>query len=87
MNRDRDRARPHVIRFCPVAARKAPQDLCKTFRPGIAFMPPQLEAPASPTPREPPQTAAEDAGGAEPRRATEGAQEAPERSWWRRWFG
>ncbi len=39
-------------------------------------------------PRDAPKTAAEDAGGVEPRPATEGPQEAPERrSWWRRWFG
>jgi hypothetical protein len=43
---------------------------------------------AAQEPREAPQTTAEDAGGSEPRPATEGAQEAPEpRSWWRRWFG
>src|SRR5215213_5886651 len=40
------------------------------------------------TPREAPQTTAEDAGGFEPHPSTEGAQEGPEpRSWWRRWFG
>ena len=39
-------------------------------------------------PPEAPQTAAEDAGGVEPRPATEEAQEdAQPRSWWRRWFG
>jgi hypothetical protein len=47
---------------------------------------PELEA--SPTPGESPQTVAEDTGGAEPRPAPEGAQEAAQpRSWWRRWFG
>ena len=44
---------------------------------------PELEA--SPAPREAPQA---DAGGVEPRPATGGAQEGPERRpWWRRWFG
>jgi hypothetical protein len=44
---------------------------------------PELEAP-----REAPQTTDEDAGGSEPRPATEGAQEdSVQRSWWRRWFG
>ncbi len=41
----------------------------------VERLPPQLEAPASPTPREAPQTAAEDAGGAEPPPTTEDAQE------------
>ncbi len=45
----------------------------------VERLPPQLEAP---------QTTAEDAGGSEPRPATEDAQEGSERrSWWRRWFG
>ena len=45
----------------------------------VERLPPQLEAP---------QTAAEEPEGAEPRPATEGAQEGSEqRSWWRRWFG
>ncbi len=50
-------------------------------------VPEELEA--SPTPREAPQTAAEDATrGSEPRPTTEEAQEGSEpRSWWRRWFG
>jgi hypothetical protein len=39
-------------------------------------------------PQDAPQTSAEDAGGAEPRPATDDAQEGSERrSWWRRWFG
>jgi hypothetical protein len=45
---------------------------------------PELEA--APAPREAPQTTAEDAGGAESNPATEGAQEAPERSWLYRFF-
>ena len=53
---------------------------------GLVQRVPELEAP--PTPREAPQTTAEDAGGVEPRPATEGAQEGSERRpWWRRWFG
>jgi hypothetical protein len=46
---------------------------------------PELEA--AQEPREPSQTVAGDAGVAESRPPAEGAQEAPERSWWRRWFG
>ena len=47
---------------------------------------PELEA--AQEPREPSQTVAEDAGGSEPRSATEGDQEGSEpRPWWRRWFG
>jgi hypothetical protein len=46
---------------------------------------PEIEA--AQEPRESPHTAAEDAGGVEPRPAAGEAQEAPERSWWRRWFG
>ncbi len=46
---------------------------------------PQLEAPASPEPREAPQGTAEESEGSEPHPPTGGAQEAPERrSWWRR---
>ena len=46
---------------------------------------PQLEAPASPEPREAPQGTAEEPEGSEPHPPTGGAQEAPERrSWWRR---
>ena len=49
---------------------------------------PELEASPTGAPRESPQTAAAAPEGAEPRPATEGPQEAPERrSWWRRWFG
>ena len=47
---------------------------------------PELQA--AQEPREAPQTTAEDAGGVEPRPATEGAQDPSQpRSWWRRWFG
>ena len=46
---------------------------------------PQLEAPASPEPRDAPQTVAEDAGGVEqPPPNTDDAQESSERPWWRR---
>jgi helix-turn-helix protein len=51
----------------------------------VERLPPQLDAPASPAPRETPQTPAEDAGGVEANPATEDAQEgAQPRSWWRR---
>jgi hypothetical protein len=54
----------------------------------VERLPPQLEAPASPVPRDAPETVAEDAGGSESHPATEGPHEAAEpRSWWRRWFG
>ena len=54
----------------------------------VERLPPQLEAPPAPAPREAPQRAAEDDGGPEPRPAPEEAQESVERrSWWRRWFG
>ncbi len=50
---------------------------------GLVQRVPELEAP-----RNGQEMAAEDAGGVEPRPATEEAQEAAEpRSWWRRWFG
>ena len=50
---------------------------------------PQLEAPASPAPRESPETVVEDAEGSEHRPATGGVQDGSERrsSWWRRFFG
>jgi len=47
---------------------------------------PEIEAPASPEPRESPQTVDEASEG-EPRPATEGAQEGVQRPWWRRVFG
>jgi hypothetical protein len=54
----------------------------------VERLPPQLEAPPTPAPREAPQTAAEDARGSEPRPTTEEAQEGSERrSWWHRLFG
>jgi len=54
----------------------------------VERLPPQLEAPPTPAPREAPQTTAEDAGGVGPHPAAEAAQEAAQpRSWWRRWFG
>jgi hypothetical protein len=47
---------------------------------------PELEA--APTPRDAPQTTAEDTEGHEERPFTEEAQEgAQRRSWWRRWLG
>ena len=48
---------------------------------------PELEAPASPGPRDGHETTAGGAEGTPPRPATEGAQEGSERpSWWRRFF-
>jgi hypothetical protein len=46
---------------------------------------PSIEAPADE--RESPQTAGEEPERAEPRPATEGAQEGVQRPWWRRMFG
>ena len=52
---------------------------------GLVQRVPELEAPASPEPRDSP---TEDAGGSEPHPATEEVQEgAQPRSRWRRWFG
>ena len=56
---------------------------------GLVQRVPELEAPAAQEPREAPQLVAEEPEGAEPRPATEEAQEdaQPRSSWWRRWFG
>ncbi len=50
---------------------------------------PELEAPAGPgsEPRDAPGAPAEGSEGANPRPASEEAQEGEQRSWWRRWFG
>ena len=45
----------------------------------------QLTVPQEP--RESPTEPAEGPEGSEPRPATEGPPEPPQRSWWRRWFG
>ena len=52
-----------------------------------------LEAPATPEPRDAPETAADEPEGYEPRPDAGGVENPfaeeprPERSWWRRWFG
>jgi len=49
---------------------------------------PEIEAPASPEPRESPQTVDEASEGREPRSYASGAQEGVQRrSWWRRIIG
>jgi hypothetical protein len=55
----------------------------------VERLPPQLEAPASPAPREAHQTVAEEPDIEEHRPATDGPQEGAERrsSWWRQFFG
>ena len=53
----------------------------------VERLPPQLEAPSSPTPRDAPQTTGGDAEGSVPRPVAEGSQEAPGlRSWLYRFF-
>ena len=48
---------------------------------------PEIEAPASPEPRESPETVEEQQGRGEPHPATGGAQEGTRRPWWRRIVG
>ena len=48
---------------------------------------PEIEAPASPEPRESPSEATEQPGRGEPQPAEEVAQEPAQRPWWRRLFG
>jgi hypothetical protein len=48
---------------------------------------PQIEAPASPEPREPPTEAAADTESTEPLSSTPGPQDRISRPWWRRMFG
>jgi excisionase family DNA binding protein len=54
---------------------------------GLVERIPAIEAPASPEPRESPETAEEQQGRDAPHSATVGAQEGVQRPWWRRVFG
>jgi hypothetical protein len=54
----------------------------------VERLPPQLEAPPAPAPRDTAETVAEEPQGADAPITSAAPQEAAEsRSWWRRWFG
>ena len=69
------------------AERQAHAEARRLLMAALERIPPQLEAPASPEPRESPETVEEEPEGAEPHPATGGAQEPAWRRWRRRWFG
>jgi hypothetical protein len=51
----------------------------------VERIPPAIEAPSSPEPRESPQTVEEELERAEPQPSAEGAQESTQRRWWEFW--
>jgi hypothetical protein len=67
------------------AERQAHAEARRLLMAALERIPPQLEAPSEA--RESPQTVEEEPERAEPRPATEGAQEGVRRPWWRRMFG